>query len=119
MQRFLLIATTALVLAGPSPAGALSLAADEFKASRLMACAMAQEALGQLSEKEYGEQALNLLDGFEDAERDAIIAKAIGYYDGLMFAIDEGDTTAHNLRLRDFVASGTCSGDYRRMTVSL
>ncbi|NND68345.1 MAG: hypothetical protein HKN19_12230 [Halioglobus sp.] len=119
MKHLLITTTTVLALGLSVQVNALSLAAQEFKASRLMACAMAQEALGQLSEDEYGEQALNVLDGFEDSERNNIIAKAIGYYDGLMFSIDESDRGAHDLRLRDFVASGTCSGDARRMTVSL
>ena len=119
MKRLLITAAVCLGLAAPFQAHALALAAEEFKASRLMACAMAQQALGQLTDEEYGEQALNVLDGFESAERDNIIAKALGYYDGLMFAIKEGDSRAHDLRLRDFLASGTCSGEFRRVTVSL
>ena len=35
---------------------ALSLAPEEFNASRKMACVMAQQELGQLSEDEYGER---------------------------------------------------------------
>lgn len=119
MKRFVASAVVCLALAAPFQASALSLAAGEFKASRLMACAMAEQALGQLTEEEYGERALNVLDGFETAERDNIIAKAIGYYDGLMFSIEESDSRAQDLRLRDFLASGTCSGDFRRVTVSL
>ena len=119
MKRFLLTACTVFAFAVPFEASALALAAEEFKASRLMACAMAQQALGQLSEQEYGEQALDVLDGFEAKERDTIIAKAVGYYDGLMFSIDEGDRRAHDLRLRDFVSSSSCSGEFRRVTVSL
>ncbi len=119
MKRVIVTAATIVSLTVSLQVGALSLAAQEFKASRLMACAMAQQALGQLSEEEYGAQALSVLDGFEDQERDNIIAKAIGYYDGLMFAIDESDRRAHDLRLRDFVASGSCSSDARRFTVSL
>ena len=119
MKRLLLIASAVLAITAPFKASALSLAAEEFKASRLMACAMAQQALGQLSEEEYGEQALNVLDGFEAEERNNIIAKALGYYDGLMFAIEEGDRSAHDLRLRDFISSSSCSGEFRRVTVSL
>jgi len=119
MKHLLLAAGAVVALTAPFKATALALDAEEFKASRLMACTMAQQALGQLTEEEYGEQALNVLDGFEAGERDNIIAKALGYYDGLMFSIDEGDRSAHDLRLRDFVSSNSCSGEFRSVSVSL
>ncbi len=98
---------------------ALSMAPEEFKASRQMACILAQQSLGQLSEEEYGELAHSVLDDFEEAEKDAIIAKALGYYDGLMFSIPGDDATGVNLRLEDFVSSPTCSSGYRNVVYTL
>ena len=98
---------------------ALSLAPEEFKASRQMACMLAQQELGQLSTDEYGKRAHTLLDGFEAAERDNILAQAVGYYGGLMFSETADNTKQVTVRLEDFVASSTCSSDYRKVTLSL
>ena len=97
---------------------ALSMAPEEFVASRQLACVLAMESLGQLSEEEYGNRTHSVLDGFEESERSAILAKALGYYDGLMFEVPD-DATAVNSRLESFVASGTCNHDYRQVTLSL
>ncbi len=98
---------------------ALALAPEEFTASRQLACILAQQSLGQLSEDEYGEMTHNLLDEFEESERDAILAKALGYYDGLMFSIDGGDSVQVDHRLADFVNSQTCAHGYREVTLTL
>ena len=98
---------------------ALALAPEEFKASRQLACILAQQSLGQLSEDEYGEMTHTLLDDFEEAEKDAILAKALGYYDGLMFSIESDDVVQVNHRLEDFVNSQTCINDYRKVTYTL
>ena len=109
-----------LVLLGiAAPGMALSMAPEEFKASREMACVLAQQSLGQLSEDEYGARTHTVLEGFDNAERDAILAKAIGYYDGLLFEIADDDKQAVTLRLENFVQSGSCSKDYRRVTFNL
>ena len=98
---------------------ALALAPEEFKASRQLACILAQQSLGQLSEDEYGEMTHNLLDEFGESERDTILAKALGYYDGLMFSVESGDAVKVNHRLEDFVNSQTCERDYRKVTYTL
>jgi hypothetical protein len=99
---------------------ALSLAPEEFNASRKMACVLAQQSLGQLSEDEYGEKANTLLDGFDDTERDNILAQAVGYYGGLMFSAQNNtDAKAMTLRLEDFVSSRTCSDGYSEVTLQL
>ncbi|GAB5451684.1 MAG: hypothetical protein Hals2KO_20120 [Halioglobus sp.] len=90
-----------------TPAAALSMAPEEFAAARQLACVLAEQSLGQLNEDEYGARTHTLLEGFEASERDSILAKAIGYYDGLMFDIAE-EENAVNHRLEDFVASNTC-----------
>jgi hypothetical protein len=95
---------------------ALSLAPEEFNASRKMACVLAQQELGQLSEHEYGERTHTLLDGFDETERDNILAQAIGYYGGLLFS-NTADNAA--LRLEQFVSSSTCAGDFRAVTLNL
>jgi len=99
---------------------ALSLAPEEFNASRKMACVLAQQELGQLSEDEYGERTHTVLDGFDEAERDNILAQAIGYYGGLLFSktADDAEEKAA-LRLEQFVSSSTCSDDFRAVTLSL
>lgn len=114
------IACLALVcLASKAPA--LSLAPEEFAASRQLACVLAMESLGQLSEEEYGNRTHSVLEGFDESEQGNILAKALGYYDGLMFEVaDDTDTSAVNARLESFVSSGTCSSSgYRQVTLSL
>ena len=96
-----------LTLAAPS-LSALELAPGEFKASRQLACVLAEQSLGYLTEEEYGLRANTVLDGFDATERDTILAKAIGYYDGLMFEIAPDDAQLINRRLENFVASSGC-----------
>jgi hypothetical protein len=114
------LAITALYLFMASPAFSLSMAADEFHASRQMACVLAQESLGRLSEQEYGEKTHSLLDGYDEEERSMILAKALGYYDGLMFSLPDDDREQIRLRLMDFVDSSTCSDSgYQKVTFEL
>lgn len=104
-----------------SAAHSLSLAPEEFSASRQLACVLAEQSLGYLSEDEYGARTHTVLDGFDDLERDNILSKALGYVDGLMFAIDAGDHAEVDARLESFVGSDSCAdgGGFRRVTVSL
>lgn len=119
MYNFRLVAGVLAIL-GSQAAQALSLAPEEFAASRQMACVLAAQTLGQLSEKEYGARTHTVLDGFDEVERDNILAKALGYMDGLMFALDDNNSDQVNGRLEDFVQSSTCEQDsYYRATVSL
>lgn len=112
-------ATFLLLMLNGTSASALSLAPEEFAASRQMACVLAQETLGQISADEYGARTGELLEGFDDAERDNIVAKALGYYDGLMFAIPADSETGVTLRLQDFVSSTTCASGFRAVTLQL
>ena len=98
---------------------ALSVAPEEFFASRQMACVLAEESLGFLSEEEYGLRMHTILDGFDESERDSILAKAIGYYDGLMFEVAADDYQQVVQRLELFVASNTCVRGYQETAVSL
>ena len=102
-----------------SQASALSLAPEEFHASRQMACVLAQQSLGYLSEEEYGLRTHEVLDEFDEEQRDGVLAKALGYYDGLMFSIETDDTEMVNRRLMSFVESKSCDSGYRNVNISL
>ncbi|WP_418259884.1 hypothetical protein [Haliea sp. E17] len=102
------------------PAAALSLAPEEFNASRQLACVLAEQSLGYLTEVEYGARTHDVLDGFDDTERDNILAKAIGYVDGLMFDIAADNNNLVDGRLQEFVASTTCASEgYQNATLRL
>lgn len=110
MKSPILTATVfAALVAQAAPGMALSLSPEEFHASRQMACVLAQQELGQLSEEEYGSKTHRVLAGFGETERDAVLAKALGYFDGLMFAITDDNEQAVARRLEDFTTSNTCS----------
>jgi hypothetical protein len=123
MKALIRLCTVSL-LAYATQAPALSLAPEEFKASRELACVLAQQSLGHLSEDEYGAQAHTVLDGFDEAERDNILAQAVGYFGGLMFSGADDNTKDNSknatLRLEDFIASSTCSSNnYRKVSINL
>ncbi len=113
------------LLACATPGFALSFAPEEFQASRKLACVLAQQSLGQLSEEEYGAKAHTVLDGFDETERDNILAQAVGYYGGLVFstagddAASGGNSAAVTLKLEDFLASSTCVEGYSKVTLRL
>ena len=107
------------LLAGAMHSMALSLSPEEFDASRKLACVLAQQSLGQLTEQQYGEKANTLLDGFDETERDNVLAQAVGYLGGVMFSSSEKDPHAMTLKMEDFVSSGTCKGDYSKVTLQL
>ncbi|MFT6050783.1 MAG: hypothetical protein ACI9B9_000421 [Halioglobus sp.] len=108
-----------LLLCCSRSALALSLAPEEFQASRTMTCVLAEESLGYLSEQEYGTRMHTVLDEFNEAERENILAKALGYYEGLIFEIDTADEVAINGRLAYFVASTSCPSDMLSVTHAL
>jgi hypothetical protein len=88
---------------------ALSLGPREFAAARDVACIMAQDSLGYLSEDDYTTLVDNALADFEDEQGDVVYAKAVGYFDGLMFGIPEDDRRLVDERLRDFNNSAACT----------
>ena len=49
-----------------SQASALSLAPEEFRASRQLACVLAEQSLGYLSEEEYGSRTHDVLESFDE-----------------------------------------------------
>ncbi len=119
MRKQIATASLLTLLASPAALG-LSLAPEEFAASRQLACVLAEQSLGYLSETEYGARTHTVLDGFDELERDNILSKALGYVDGLMFSLDASDNAQVDGRLEDFVQSDACQADaYYRVTVSL
>lgn len=118
IRLMLLVVCAAATLSG-AKAWSLSLSPEEFQASRKLACVLAQQSLGQLSDTEYGNSTHDVLDGFDQAERESILAKALGYYDGLMFSISESDADKVQHRLQSFVASSTCDFGYKAATLAL
>ncbi len=87
---------------------ALAMGSADFAAARQLTCVLAQESLGYLDADEYAEQTEAVLGGFDQAESDVIYAKAIGYYDGLMFGVAASDQRGVNARLKEFVSSQAC-----------
>lgn len=116
-MRSVLVSVFLLLLS--QQALSLSMSDQEYQASKKMACVLAQEALGRFSEDEYGKRFHEVMDGFDDVERDSILAKALGYYDGLMFDIPTDETAAINARLETYVASDACGQGLRKVTISL
>lgn len=99
----------ALLLITTVQAQALALGPDEFIAAKQLSCVLAHDALGYLSDEEYETQVDNVLTNYEAELGDVIYAKALGYFDGLMFGIVERDQPAIEARLRDFSGSQACS----------
>jgi len=117
-KLFAVISLVIGIVAG-NHAAALSMGPQEFKAARLLTCVLAQESLGLLAGDEYGARTHDVLDGFEPGERDNIYAKAIGYYDGLMFEIPADDADQVNSRLQAFISSDACLSGGNWAPVSL
>ena len=119
-MRKLLITTALFSALTSAHAYSLSLAPEEFTASRALACVLAQQSLGYLSEKEYGARTHSVLDGFDEAEQSNILSKALGYVDGLMFSIDAADKVLVDERLQTFALSESCGdGHYYQTSLSL
>jgi len=91
-------------------ARALSLGPDEFVAAREVTCILAQDALGYLGEEDFNALLDSALESFDATQGDVIYAKALGYFDGLMFGIPGGDDALVSDRLRAFNQSQACSG---------
>jgi len=105
-----LVTIAALLAATATPlVSALEIGPAEFRAAKQLVCVLAQESLGYLGQAEYDEMAETVLEAFDEVERDTIYAKALGYYDGLMFAIPEHDDNQINQRLELFVSSDKCN----------
>ena len=98
----------AILLVLPLSASALSLGPDEFAAAKRLTCVLAQDSLGYLEESDYAEQTGKVLEAFDGETGDVVYAKALGYFDGLMFGIPEHDGRAVAERLRTYLDSRAC-----------
>ncbi len=99
----------ALLLIATGQAQALALGPDEFAAAKRLSCVLAQDSLGYLDEADYAALTDDVLEEYETADGDVIFAKALGYFDGLMFGIPEQDAAGIESRLRSFVESQACT----------
>ena len=90
-------------------ASALSLGPDEFASAKRLTCVLAQDSLGYLGEGDYEHMIDDVLDDYEPAEGDVVYAKALGYFDGLMFGLPAGDSSQINARLQEFLGSQACT----------
>lgn len=109
MKRISVFFPAALLALSANLANALALGPDEFAAAQQLTCVLAQDSLGYLSEDEYDELMDDVLGDYEATDGDVIYAKALGYFDGLMFGIPERDANQINDRLRNFVQSQSCT----------
>ena len=109
MARLINCTVLAASLLFSTQVSSLALGAKEFAASSRLTCVLAEESLGYLSSTEYGDMTEQVLDGFDQQETDAIYAKALGYYDGLMFGIPADDQRQIYARLRNFLDSKACA----------
>lgn len=90
-------------------AQALALGPKEFAAAKAVACIMAQDSLGFLTENDFGDLVDQVMSDFDEADGNVVYAKAVGYFDGLMFGIPESDQRQVQERLRQFNASRACT----------
>ena len=105
---FQIVVLLSLALSSLS-AKALALGPDEFAAARQLTCVLAQDSLGYLNEDQYNTMVGDVLDSYADQDGDVIYAKALGYFDGLMFGIAEDNQRLVNARLQSFVESRSCT----------
>lgn len=109
MRTHSIIGSLLLSLMLASGAQALALGPKEFAAAKNVACVMAQDSLGYLSEDDFNDLIDQALSGFEGDAGEVIYAKAVGYFDGLMFGIPESDQDLVQARLRQFNTSRVCT----------
>ncbi len=105
LQPLLFIAC--LLLA--SQARALALGPEDFAAAKQLTCVLAQESLGYLSDEDFASLTNEVLEDYDASQSDVVYAKALGYFDGLMFGLPEADAAVINQRLRSFLESQACT----------
>jgi len=104
-----LITIVVLSVLASSGVRALSLGPDEFAAAEHLTCVLAQQSLGYLSEEEYVQMTDETLEEYDQAQSDVIYAKALGYYHGLMFGINDADEGELSNRTLMFLNSQACT----------
>jgi hypothetical protein len=114
MHKILRYCAMSLLSLVAARAGALALGPDEFASAKQLTCLLAQDSLGYLSENDFEDLTETVLADYDQAGGDMVYAQALGYFDGLMFGLPEGDVSQVSARLRSFVESQACTG-----TVSL
>ncbi|MFN2287998.1 MAG: hypothetical protein ABR578_06650 [Chromatocurvus sp.] len=109
MRASMTLVVLLLALSSSSLTHALALGPKEFAAAEEVACVMAQDALGYLSDTAFNELVDAALSDFDAEVGDVVYAKAVGYFDGLMFGIPDSDERQVQERLREFNGSRACT----------
>jgi hypothetical protein len=107
LHNFVALAV-ALVL-GSASTQALTLSAVELSAAARLGCVLADDALGYLNEEQFNQRFDEVADEFSESQVDVIYAKALGYIDGLLFGVPDGDASVAAQRLESYSNSGRCA----------
>ncbi len=121
MFRALIVATT-MLLSASLPVQALTLSSSELAAAEQLGCVLADDALGYLNEDQFNNRFDDVVDAFSDEQVDVIYAKALGYIDGLLFGVPNGQGQLAARRLESYSNSERCAAVGARVashTVSL
>ena len=106
-MRFLAYVLVTFCLSAAA-AQALTLSSAHLDAAQQLGCVLADDALGYLDENQFNDRFDEAVAGFDDEAVDVIYAKALGYIDGLLFGIADGEASEASRRLLAFSASGRC-----------
>lgn len=107
MQHYTVILILSILAS--SGVQALALGPDEFAAAERLTCVLAQQSLGYLDDEEYAEVTRLVLDEYDQGQSDVIYAKALGYYHGLMFGVNNKDERQVSNRTLVFLNSQACT----------
>ena len=97
----------ALLLAGG--AQALTLSSAHLAAAERLGCILAEDALGYLSEEQFNDRFDDAVGDFGGEAVDVIYAKALGYIDGLLFGVPDGEAGEASRRLEAYSNSARCA----------
>lgn len=90
-------------------ANALTLSSGELMAAKELGCVLAEDALGYLNESQFNNRFDAAVADFSEEQTDVIYAKALGYIDGLLFGVPNGEEAAAAQRLEALSSSEACS----------
>lgn len=109
MRRFVKLSVWVLLAGLAGRSYALALGPEEFASARQLTCVLAQSTLGYLGQDDYADRVDEVLGAYDEADADVVFAKALGYYDGLMFEIPADDERQIGSRLERFLESQACT----------
>ena len=103
----LVFAVTAVL--GVAQTHALTISSDELRAAKALGCVLADDALGYLTEEQFNERFDETVVGLSAEQEDVAYATALGYIDGLLFGVSNGNQAAAMERLQALSDSEDCS----------